>query len=162
MKKRLLNLLVPLLIASSASAADERHSLIISFHEGDSIAIVLADKPCATLIDDSVRIEAPSFGATYMRSAIAHFHFGWYDPDDARINALPENMVRIVYTDNNTVRLYGINNASYIAMYGLDGRRISTMLTSLTDGIAIDLTAYPAGTYLISINNQQTFKIIKQ
>ena len=162
MKKRLLHLLIPLLAIGSAARADEQHALVISFHEGDSVAIVLAEKPCATLVGDSVRIEAPSFGATWLRSAIDHFHFGWYDPDLAGIDALPEGMVRIVYTDNGTVCLHGIGDADAIAVYGLDGRRMSPVLTPLTDGIAVDLTACSAGVYLISINNQQSFKIIRQ
>ena len=80
MKKRLLHLLIPLLAASSAdaaAAADELHSLIISFHEGDSVAIVLADKPRATIHDDSLHVETADFSTTYLRGAIADFHLGW-------------------------------------------------------------------------------------
>ena len=165
MKKRLLHLLIPLLAASSAdaaAAADELHSLIISFHEGDSVAIVLADKPRATIHDDSLHVETADFSATYLRSAIADFHLGWYSPTTTSIEILPEHMVQIVYTDNVTVLVRGIDDASHIGVYGLDGRRILAELTSDSDGVAIDLTAYPAGIYLIQINNKQTFKIIRR
>ena len=163
MKKRLLHLLIPLLAASSADAADaadELHSLIISFHEGDSVAIVLADKPRATIHDDSLHVETADFSATYLRGAIADFHFGWYAPTS--IETPPEHMVQIIYTDNATVLVSGIDDASHIGVYGLDGRRISAALTSDSDGVAIDLTAYPAGIYLVQINNKQTFKIIRR
>ena len=165
MKKRLLHLLIPLLAASSAdaaAAADELHSLIISFHEGDSVAIVLADKPRATIHDDSLHVETADFSATYLRGAIADFHFGWYAPTPTSIETPPEHMVQIVYTDNATVLVRGIDDASHIGVYGLDGRRILAELTSESDGVAIDLTAYPAGIYLIQINNKQTFKIIRR
>lgn len=160
MKKRLLHLLIPLLAASSAAAADELHSLIISFHEGDSVAIVLADKPRATIHNDSLHVETADFSATYLRSTIADFHFGWYAPTS--IETPPEHMVQIVYTDNATVLVRGIDDASHIGVYGLDGRRIPAALTSESDGVAIDLTACPAGIYLIQIDNKQTFKIIRR
>lgn len=162
MKKRLLNLLIPLLAASSASVADERHALIISFHEGDSVALVLADKPCATFIDDSLRVESNDFSATYLRSNIASFHFGWVAETPTSITSLPEHMVQIVYTDNNTVQVRGIDPASPVGVYGLDGRGIVAPITSETDGITINLAACPAGIYLININNTQIFKIIKR
>ena len=57
MKKKLLLLLIPLLALAPAMRADEQHSLIISFHEGDSVAIVLAERPCATFINDSLRVD---------------------------------------------------------------------------------------------------------
>ena len=160
MKKRLLHLLIPLLAASSAAAADELHSLIISFHEGDSVAIVLADKPRATIHDDSLHVETADFSATYLRSAIADFHFGWYAPTS--IETPPEHMVQIVYTDNATVLVRGIDDASHIGVYGLDGHRIPAALTSESDGVAIDLTACPAGIYLIQVNDKQAFKIIRR
>ena len=162
MKKRLLHLLIPLLAVTSASAADEQHALVISFHEGDSVAIVLADKPRATFMGENLYVESANFSATYQRSAIADFHFGWYAPTATSIGTLPERMVQIVYTDNATVLVRGIDNPSHIGVYALDGRRIATPVTSAPDGIAIHLTACPTGIYLIQINNKQTIKITRQ
>lgn len=162
MKKRLLLLLIPLLALPSAMRADEQHSLIISFHEGDSVAIVLAHKPCATFINDSLRVETTSFSATYLRSAIADFRFGWYDPTATDINGVEEDMVRIVYTDEDRVEILGIDPTLPIAVYGINGRRMETYATWHSNGITIDLTAYPVDIYLININNTQTFKIIKK
>lgn len=162
MKKRLLNLLIPLLAVSSASAADEQHALIISFHEGDSVALVLADKPCATFAGDALCVESNDFSATYQRSAIAGFHFGWVTDTPTSIASLPERMVQIVYTDNSTVQVRGIDPASPVGVYGLDGHHIAAPITSEADGITISLAACPAGIYLININNTQTFKIIKR
>lgn len=162
MKKRLLNLLVPLLIASSASAADERHSLIISFHEGNSVALVLADKPCATFVGDDLCVESENFSATYLRSNIASFHFGWVAETPTSIASLPEHMVQIIYTDNSTVQVRGVDPTSPIGVYGLDGRGIVAPITSGADGITISLAACPAGIYLININNTQIFKITKR
>lgn len=162
MKKRLLFLLIPLLTLPSAMRADEQHSLIISFHEGDSVAIVLADKPCAIFINDSLRVETTSFSATYLRSTIADFRFGWYDPTATNINGIEEEMVRIVYTDEDRVEILGIDPTDSIAVYGINGRRMDTYATWHSNGITIDLTAYPMGIYLININNTQNFKIIKK
>ena len=162
MKKRLLNLLIPLLAASSASVADERHALIISFHEGDSVALVLADKPCATFIDDSLRVESNDFSATYLRSNIASFHFGWVAETPTSIALLPEHMVQIVYTDNNTVQVRGVDHTSPVGVYGIDGCGIVAPITSEADGITINLAACPAGIYLINISNTQIFKIIRR
>ena len=162
MKRRLLTLLILLPTVSSVMRADEQHSLIISFHEGDSVAIVLADKPCAAFKGDSLCVETSSFSTTYLRSTISGFHFGWYDPVSTSIDALLEGMAQIVYTDNSRIRVRGIGSSSIIYVYGLDGRRLSTSLIPEDDGISIDLTAYPAGIYFININNIQTFKITKQ
>jgi hypothetical protein len=163
MKKKLFHLLIPLLAFSSAMRADEQHALIISFHESDSVAVVLADKPRVTFVGDSLLVETADFSATYLRSSIVNFHFGWFDPTISSIDTKLENknMVRIVYTDHCTVRLLGVDATSLIQVYALDGRRMGVSLLPLSEGVAIDLAAYPTGIYLINVNNQQTFKIIK-
>ena len=162
MKKRLLHLLIPLFALPSAMRADEQHALIISFHEGEPVAIVLADKPCATFINGSLLVETASFSATYLRSDIAGFHFDWYDPTTTDINDVGEDMVRIVFTDKNHVDILGIDPTTPVTVYDINGRRMETYATCHSYGIAIDLTAYPVGIYLININNTQTFKIIKK
>lgn len=162
MRKRILNLLVPLLAVPTTSVADELHSLIISFHEGDSVAIVLADKPKATPFADSLRVETEEFCASYLRSEIANFHFGWYDPTANGIASLPEHMVRIVYADNAHVLVQGIDSASKVAVYTLNGNRVEADYTPLVDGVSVNLAACPTGIYIINVNNKQTFKIIKR
>ena len=162
MKKRLLNLLIPLLTASSLTAADKQHALIISFHEGESVALVLADKPCAIFVGDDLCVESNDFSATYRRSDIAGFHFEWVAELPTSIASLPEHMVQIIYTDNNTVQIRGIDSTNPVRVYGLDGHQIAAPITSETDGVTISFTACPAGIYFIHINNTQTFKIIKR
>ena len=139
--------------------ADE-HALIISFHNGDPVEVILADKPCATFVGDELWVESDNFYAAYKRSAIAGFHFGWSTTTSHDIHA--ERMVQISYTDNNRVELRGIAPTSTVSICSIDGRRLSTSLIPTSEGIIIDLTAYPAGIYLININNTQTFKITKQ
>ena len=160
MKKRLLNLLIPLLATTSALAGDELHSLIISFHDGNSVAVVLADKPRAAIQGDSLLVESQNFCATYLRDDIAGFHFGWETPTG--IEAMPENEVQIMYVDNNTVQVRGIDSDASIGVYTLDGRLVAPQLNTMTDGVAVSLHACPSGVYLIRINNKQTYKIIKR
>lgn len=162
MKKRLLHLLIPLFASTSDSAADEQHSLIISFHEGDSVGVILADKPQATFIGDSLHVESANCSTTYLRSDISGFHFGWYDPTFTSIGTSPKNMVQIVYTDNTKVLVHGIENPSYIGVYTLDGHRMAAPVTFESDGVAIHLTTCPAGVYIIQINNKQTIKITRR
>ena len=162
MKKKLLLLLIPLFAIPLAVRADEQHALIINFDDGSSVAVVLADKPYATFKGDELLVDAATFSATYLRSAIADFHFGWYDPATTSIDALPESAVQIVYTDNDKLQVHGIAPTSTVDMYSLNGRRLSVSLIPEADGIAIDLTTYPMGIYLININKIQTFKIIKK
>lgn len=162
MKKKLLHLLIPLLAIPSAMRADELHSLIISFHEGDPVAIVLADKPCATFINDSLRIETESFSTSYLRSNIAGFHFGWYDPTETGIESIDEDLIRIVYTDENRIEILGIDPSTPITIYSINGGSMTTYSINSNHSIAFDLTLYPTGIYLININNTQTFKVIKK
>lgn len=162
MKKKLLHLLIAFFAVATAARADEQHALIISFHEGDPVAVVLTHKPCATFVGNELVVEASDFSATYLRSAIADFHFGWYDPSTTSIDALPESAVQIVYTDENRVVIHGIDSATPITIYGIDGHRMTAHTSPSSNGIAIDLTAYPMGIYLININKIQTFKIIKK
>ena len=162
MKKKLLHLLIVLFAVATAARADEQHALIISFHEGDPVALVLAHKPRATFVRDELLVETEDFSATYLRSAIADFRFGWYDPTTTDINGVEEDIVRIVYIDDDYVEILGIDPTLPIAAYGINGRRMETYATWHSNGITIDLTAYPVGIYLININNTQTFKIIKK
>lgn len=162
MKKKLLNLLIPLLAIPSTMRADGQHSLIIDFHDGSSVAVVLAHKPHATFIGDSLQVETNDFSGTYPRNAIAGFHFDWYDPATSSLGTSFEKRVQIVYTDNNRVQVRGITDTSTIDMYSLDGRKLNTSFIPEDDGITIDLTEHPAEIYLIHINNKQIFKITKQ
>ena len=162
MKKKLFHLLIPLLAIPSVMRADELHSLIISFHEGDSVAIVLADKPCATFFDDSLRVETAHFSASYLRSAVADFHFGWYAPTEVNVHAAVNDMVRIVYTDKNRVQILGVEPTILVAIHHIGGSRMAAHVAPQSDGLSIDLTAYPAGIYFITLNNNQTIKIMKQ
>ena len=159
MNKKLLTLLIPLLVLPSALRADE-HTLIISFCDGSSTTLLLRDKPSATFVNDELWVEAGSFSTTYKRSSIAKFSFGWQDL--THIHAPSPHMMQITYTDNDRVQVHGIPTSSAIGVYSLDGRRLTPLLTPEPSGITIDLAAYPAGTYLITINHTQTFKIIKK
>ena len=162
MKKRLLLLLIPLLALPSAMRADKQHALFINFYESAPVAIVLADKPCATFVGDSLRVETNKFSATYLRSSICDFYFDYYDATSTNGSAIDEELVRIVYTDEDRVEILGIDPTLPIAVYGINGRRMETYATRHSNGTTIDLTAYPVGIYLININNTQTFKIIKK
>lgn len=159
MKRKLLHLLIPLLAIPSALRADE-HALIISFHDGDPVEVILADKPCATFVGDELWVKSDNFDAEYKRSAITGFHFGWATTTSHGMHA--ERLMQIIYTDNDRVELRGIAPTSTVSICGIDGRRLSTSPIPTDDGITIDLTTYPAGIYLININNTQTFKITKQ
>ncbi len=162
MKKNLLLLLIPLLAIPLVVRADEQRALIISFDDGSSVAVVLADKPSATFVGDSLHVETADFSATYLRSDIAGFYFDWYAPATTAIDALSESAVQIVYTDNNRVHVRGVDSTGSVDMYSFDGCCLTPSLIPEADGIAIDLTAYPAGFYLININNKHIFKITKQ
>lgn len=160
MKKKLLNLLIPLLAIPAVMWADERHSLIISFHDDSSVVLLLCDKPRATFVDDELWVESEQFYATYKRSDIAEFYF--MGSTTTSFDVLSGHSTKIVYTDNDRVQVCGVSPTSNIGVYSLDGRCLDASLTCETDGIIIDLTSYPTGTYLININHAQTFKIINK
>jgi hypothetical protein len=123
---------------------------------------VLADKPCATLFDDSLRVETAHFSASYLRSAVADFHFGWYEPTEVNIDAAKNRIVRIVYTDKNSVQILGVEPTIPVSIYNIGGSHMVAHVVPQGNGLFIDLTAYPTGIYFITINNNQTIKIIKQ
>jgi hypothetical protein len=60
-----------------------------------------------------------------------------------------------------TIDLLGINQQVYLKVNGIDGQLVYEKQNNGTDKVQIDLSPYPAGIYFLSIQNEESVKVIK-
>lgn len=165
MKTRLLQaLLVLLLLAPSLAAhADEadntpRQALVLKFVDDATASFFLADKPEVGFADGKLTVTSNGVATDYEQSAVAEFYFDYVVP--TAIVGTEGKAFSFTYNDNRTVKVSGAK-AAEAALYAADGTLV--MRKRVADGtVVLNLDNCKPGVYVLTLENEQTFKLIKQ
>lgn len=159
--------IIILRFAPVVRAEGQLHNLVVKFCNEQTIVFTLKDKPIATLYADSLLMQTAQFEASYLRDEICDFYF-LQAPKDT--TSLPEQTIYIIYINDHTVRINGVQKGDKSAVYSMDGKLLLTQTINDNECI-LDLSAYARGLYLIQLicnlnntsNKQQiiSFKIIR-
>ncbi|MBF4983804.1 T9SS type A sorting domain-containing protein, partial [Nonlabens mediterrranea] len=95
-------------------------------------------------------IQAPTFGTNNETLSNSDFERN----TDYSIYPNPVNDVININTNNGSI--------DQIALYNLQGQQLMSLKLNGEQQSQLDLTNYTQGIYLLTINNQQTVKVIKQ
>jgi hypothetical protein len=69
---------------------------------------------------------------------------------------------QIVYDKQGIVRIEGVDNPSAIGVYDAAGRQVSSDCVTTSQGSAVvNLSMMPSGVYMIRLNSQSSFKIVR-
>ncbi|MBR4698710.1 MAG: T9SS type A sorting domain-containing protein [Prevotella sp.] len=157
-------------VFGKANAANTGDALIVEFND-DSQAeeyFYLAEKPEVEFGADVVYIKSSSFTTEFDYSSIKRIYFG----DDSKPSDTPgpvtdianeptPNRFTFEYVDGQTVRMTGVDEAMQVALYSIDGKRMSTDAERNGDEVTIHLAGLQHGFYIIK-TNKQSFKIYKK
>ena len=153
-----------------ANAANTGDALIVEFNDANQADeyFYLAEEPRVEFGTDVVYIISSDFTTEFDYSSIKRIYFG----DDSQSSDTPgpvtdityeptPNRFTFQYVDGQTVRMTGVDEATKVALYSIDGKRMSMDAECNGDEVTIHLGGLQRGFYVIK-TNKQSFKIYKK
>ena len=145
-------------------------SLIVEFtEEADSKdeLFKLAETPVVQFGTDSIYICSTSLSMQFEYSKVKQIYFGdnTVEPEipdiSTSVDEHKSSHFTFEYVDGQTVRMTGVDEAMQVALYSIDGKRMSTDAERNGDEVTIHLAGLQHGFYIIK-TNKQSFKIYKK
>lgn len=160
MKKALLSLVL-VFVAMTTQAQNEYSKLVVETQGGTSLELSLSKKPQVQVTDKEFIIVCGNDVTSYVHEKVRKFYFKPYDPTGVE-EVVAENVIRVTYLDQSKVTISGIADASKVRLYTLDGRNAAASTSANEQTITVSLDALTPGTYILNIDNKQTFKLLKR
>ena len=108
--------------------------------------------------DGKLTVTSNGVATDYEQSAVAEFYFDYVVP--TAIVGTEGKAFSFTYDDNRTVKVSGAK-AAEAALYAADGTLV--MRKRVADGtVVLNLDNCKPGVYVLTLENEQTFKLIKQ
>lgn len=160
MKKTLLSLMLAL-AAMTMQAQDEYSTLVVETMEGTKLEISLQKAPKVQMTDNAFIITCGEeiIGYTYGEVRKYYFKLSKYVSVEP---VADERTIRVTFVDNATVVISGVDNPEVIRLYTLDGSRVAPQVEVAEGVITVSLSALDAGFYILNIDNEQSFKLLKR
>ena len=162
--KFLKNLLALLLLvmpsAIFAADADEtpRQALVLKFADETTANFFLADKPTIGFADGKLTMTSEVATTDYDQADVVEFYFDNVVP--TAIASSKSKTFSLTYNDNRTVKVSG-SKASTATLYAADGALVQSK--NVTDGVVtMTLDGCQPGVYVLILENEHTFKLIKK
>lgn len=143
------------LLVSPAAVADY---LEVNFRDGTTTSFDLSDRPNVSLVDTRMIIKAGTAEAEYESALVATFYIK--DGSGIAETVMPGE-TRLTYRDRDRASVSGLDAGMTVFLYSADGRLIESTSADMAGEVSFDLSSLPKGAYIISINNGQSFKIIR-
>lgn len=154
-----LMLLTPL----SASAADGDDAsvdlLVLKLADASTAEFSLADEPSISFADGKLVVTSQEVTTDYAQEEVTEFYFKKKDTSTG-INANVSNLFSFTYTDNANVVITG-SKAHKASVYTIDGK-IVKKLTVVDGAVNINLADAAPGIYVVNLEKEHSFKIIKK
>lgn len=153
-----------LLMAPSAVLANDAgetpaQALVLKFADDTETWVFLADKPEVVFADGKLTVSSPEMTTDYDQSLVTEFYFD-NRSTPAAIAEAEKQKPTFVFTDNNTVSVTG-SHASSASLYTADGTLIQHKDVK-NGAVSFSLKGCKAGVYVLNIQNEQTYKLIKK
>lgn len=156
-----------MLAPTAARAADGDKvvdMLVLKMADESTKLFALSEQPVITLGEGKFTVTSGSVVTDYEQEDVAEYYFEKVDSataDSVTAIATPETrQFSLAYTDNSTVSVHG-TNAKTVRLYTQNGQLVATQPTA--DGNAtVSLAALRPGIYLLQLENEHTFKLIKK
>lgn len=136
------------------------HTLVVKFKNGRSISFCLSEKPEISFVSDKFSIMSDNVMLTsYNRKDIEEFYF---EEITTEIEEVEQDEIAFRYTDNDHVMINGLSGDEVVFVYDMSGKLMYTEIASSDECLTISLSQFGRGTYIIKIDNKQSFKIIRK
>ena len=142
-----------------AIAQTSQKVLVMELTDGRIFTYALKEKPELSVKGKSIIISSSTVSAEYARADISEFRF---DDIANSVRVIKTNEVEIVEMSGDRLTLNAKDNDISIQVFDINGQESHLSATKSNDMISIDLGTCAKGTYIIKINNKQSFKFIKR
>lgn len=157
----LLGLVLLAPMAAYAAGGDETSVdlLVLKMVDETTAEFNLADKPTISFVDGKFLVTSKSVTTDYKQADVTEFHFEKKNVTDG-IGPVVNGLFSFVYNDNDHVTIFG-SKAKKISVYTVDGKLLKSQ--TITDGkVTVNLDNLKAGIYVLNLEKEHTFKIIKK
>lgn len=162
MRKILLSWMLALTATVVVQAQNEYSTLVVETQSGTTLEVSLREKPQVHVTDKEFVITCGSEVTGYVHDEVRKFYFKPYDPKTAVEAPVAANTIRIAWLDESKVTVSGISETDKVRMYTLDGRSVVAETLVSEEVITVSLGGLAPGTYILNIDNKQSFKLLKR
>ena len=160
MRKILLSLMLILAGSAMMQAQNEYSTLVVETKAGTTLEVSLKKRPQVHVSDKEFTIAYDDKVVGYIHEEVRKFYFKPFDPSS--IDApVAENVIRIACLDESKVTIIGVDATDKVRLYTLDGRSVAASYQVDDTVITVSIDALEPGTYILNVDNKQSFKILK-
>ncbi len=138
-------------------AQNEYSTLVIETKAGTTMELSLQKKPRVVHCDNNLMVGEISYAYEEVRK----FYFKPYDPTSIEA-PIAEDTIRIAMLDQSKVLINGVGGADKVRLYTLDGRYVITESSMNGNVLSVSLDNLTPGTYILNIDDKQSFKLLKR
>lgn len=165
MRIRILQVLLGLMmmapmVARAADGDKVIDVLVLKMADETTELFVLDDHPTITLADGKFTVTSASVNTDYNLSDVTEYHFEKVDTVTLGVEKLEKANFTLTYTDNTHVRVTG-TKARVAQLYSLDGQLLTTRPTA-NGAVTVSLTECKPGVYVLRLENDRSFKVIRK
>lgn len=164
MKMKFINALFGLLlmapVASSAQTANETSDevLVLKMADNTTANFWLGYKPTVDFADDKLVITSNDATTTYNQADVAEFYFA--SAAETAVDGKQAAQFSFAYNDNTHVVIAG-TKAKKATIYTLDGQLVKSQKIS-GGNTTVSLADCQPGVYVLNLENEHSFKLIKK
>lgn len=148
-------------VAANAATGDDVSvdMLVLKMADETTAEFKLDDTPVVSFEDGQLLVKSASATGSYDQSDVTEFYFKKYDPSTGISKALGSNF-SFVYDDNANVVISG-TKAAKASLYTIDGKLVKSQKVN-GGNATVSVVDCQAGVYVLNLENEHTFKIIKK
>ena len=161
MLRKLLLLMFAFAVTVTAQTEKDYSTLVVETKSGTTLELSLQKRPYVGVGGTNFTITCGDDVTSYVHEKVRKFYFK--APASTDIDSpVAENTIRISMLDRSKVVVRGVKEPSKVRLYTLDGKSIATEISANDSEITVSLDALTPGTYILNIDNIQTFKLLKR
>lgn len=135
----------------------ENAYVTIQMNDGTKNSFLLASVPKISHSADSLKVEGDA-NALFLLNDVDFFNFS--ESDLTSVPVLQANELRVTYTDNQQVKIEGLEAGAQVWLYSASGVAIAQKSAS-ADGVADFVLPQTPGVYFLK-TNKQSVKLVKK
>ena len=148
---------------SGISANEVSHVMRVTLTDGTIDTYIVADHLNVDLDADSVYVSTIDISFAYEVGVVESYTFADITTGiEEVLNSDNEEGIVFKYVDGKTVVIRGCKPNSLIQVYSLSGQKQKVEMAKYENGADVSLQSLPTGTYIVSVKNGKSIKVVKR
>lgn len=162
MRKVLLPLTLALTAMGTVQGQNEYSTLVVETKSGTTLEVSLQKSPNVFVSNKEFTIVCGDEVTGYVHDEVRKFYFKPYDSKTGIEVPVAANTIRIAWLDESKVIISGISEVGKVRLYTLDGRSVAADTSTSGEVTTISLDGLVPDTYILNIDDKQSFKLLKR